>query len=72
MKPRNDIYLAPKERETEDAPSCNCDIRTRLVGDGCKLCNPEYALDHCDDPSADEMDRCDERAAYRRNGRGEG
>ena len=25
-----------------------------------------------DEPSADEMDRCDERAAYRRNGRGEG
>ena len=25
-----------------------------------------------DEPSADEMDRADERAAYRRNGRGEG
>ena len=52
MKARNDIYLAPKERFTEE---------------------PEEAIElDPDEPSADEMDRCDERAAYRFNGRGEG
>lgn len=25
---------------------CNCNLRTKLVGDGCEVCNPEYADDH--------------------------
>ncbi len=25
---------------------CQCDMRTKLVGDGCDICNPELALDH--------------------------
>lgn len=25
---------------------CKCDMRTKLVGDGCEVCNPALALDH--------------------------
>ena len=31
-------------------PTCKCDLRTKLVGDGCEVCNPEYAKDHYDEP----------------------
>ena len=24
---------------------CQCDLRTRLVGDGCEKCNPQMAID---------------------------
>jgi hypothetical protein len=24
---------------------CKCDLRTRLVGDGCETCNPQMAID---------------------------
>jgi hypothetical protein len=25
---------------------CKCDMRTKLVGDGCEVCNPGLALDY--------------------------
>jgi len=28
---------------------CKCDFRTRLVGDGCSVCNPEYAAQFKED-----------------------
>ena len=30
-------------------PECKCDMRTKLVGDGCATCNPERAKDLEDD-----------------------
>lgn len=28
---------------------CQCDMRTKLVGDGCSVCNPEKAKEYMDD-----------------------
>lgn len=28
---------------------CNCDMRTKLVGDGCEVCNPARALEYAKD-----------------------
>lgn len=46
---RRDSYIQGKEDAAlahpvvVDVPICNCDLRTKLVGDGCDVCNPEYA-----------------------------
>jgi len=32
-----------------EMPQCTCDLRTRLVGDGCSVCNPEYAAQFKED-----------------------
>ena len=29
----------------EPEPQCKCDMRTKLVGDGCAVCNPELAAE---------------------------
>jgi len=26
-------------------PKCECSLRTKLAGDGCHICNPEYWAD---------------------------
>ena len=46
---------------------CKCDLRTKLVGDGCRYCNPQDYIDHLHDAMAErewqglsweEIDEC--------------
>jgi hypothetical protein len=44
------------------APECKCDLRTKLVGDGCYVCNPRLAelhrkIDESDNESAPDAER---------------
>lgn len=32
-----------------DNKICKCDMRTKLVGDGCEICNPAKALEYAKD-----------------------
>ena len=32
-----------------EMPRCTCDLRTRLIGDGCSVCDPEYAAQFKED-----------------------
>lgn len=40
---------------------CKCDLRTKLVGDGCEVCNPALALDMAKGELslyAEDVERC--------------
>lgn len=52
---------------------CKCDLRTKLVGDGCRYCNPQDYIDHLHDAMAErewqgltekEVDECYELVMY--------
>lgn len=38
------------------ARECRCDLRTRVVGDGCAVCNPTMAAEIAADNAADAAD----------------
>lgn len=42
---------------------CKCDLRTRLVGDGCERCNPQMAIDILREQIADMRLTAEERVA---------
>lgn len=35
-----------------EAKQCKCSLRISLVGDGCDVCNPDYARDLAEDDEA--------------------
>ena len=43
------------EPEPEPEPVCRCNMRTRLVGDGCAVCNPALAAEIAGDEQATSM-----------------
>ena len=42
---QDDIEKIPRAGEIMSDEKCECDLRTRLVGDGCRYCNPQYYID---------------------------
>jgi hypothetical protein len=47
--------IAPQESSTEapSAENCECNLRTKLVGDGCETCNPEKAAEYSQEATAE-------------------
>ena len=46
----NNLRAALAEPAQQPEPVCKCDLRTRLVGDGCEVCNPELAAEFAQQP----------------------
>jgi hypothetical protein len=47
--------LFDENKELIDTKECKCSFRTKLVGDGCSVCNPELAKDLLEDwPGSEE------------------
>ena len=53
--PPDHCQFVPNGTPANEVERCNCNLRTRLVGDGCEKCNPEYAAQFTTD--ADEVER---------------
>jgi hypothetical protein len=45
-----------------DLDKCQCSMRTRLVGDGCSSCNPEYWKDMLEEELDEESSELCEEA----------
>lgn len=39
---------------------CKCSFRIKMVGDGCRYCNPQYYIDILEDQAADDERRIKE------------
>lgn len=39
------VPITAGENDKPEIGECGCDLRTKLVGDGCAICNPERAVD---------------------------
>ena len=42
--------------------TCKCDMRTKLIGDGCYICNPELYLEYAMETIADQEATMNEAA----------
>lgn len=56
-KARDDLRAALEKQE----PVCKCDFRTRTVGDGCAVCNPELARELSEPEPVHAIDTKQER-----------
>lgn len=42
------VNISALVHELLERGECVCDMRTKLVGDGCKICNPELWARYCE------------------------
>lgn len=45
---------AKSDPQRPDIDKCKCNLRTRLVGDGCQYCNPEYHAEMLQEDDGEE------------------